>query len=170
MPSHAEAKKELKSYFFSNWKNGIVNGLPNSNPAYTPVAFTSRGISYEPQVYFRNIEKRESVAKDQHFVVFLNENVRTSQRSIAGARIDGATVKYETNGVGVIRLYLSKENYRSIEEDFLVAVCQEMFLGKSTQSIWFRNPTVKDLTETENYFRTEINFEYRFETHVSSSR
>jgi hypothetical protein len=41
-----------------------------------------------------------------------------------------------------------------------------MFVGKSSENIWFRNATIKEMPAEETHFRSNIDFTYEFDTHV----
>ena len=160
------AKEEFNTYFQAQWTDGLTNGLPNSTPVLAALVFTVGATVYVPTVYWPNVERRERLSHEQHFARFVFENLKTSQTSLPGGRVNGGGVKYTTPGIAVVELFFSKSNYTTVEEDFLTAIAQEMFLGKRTTNIWFRTATVKQVPEEEKYYRTNVVVEYEYDTHI----
>ena len=170
MLTYREAKKELFGYFYTNWQNGLANGLPNSSPPISPITFIDNldgtGETYSPIVLYRNIELSYKIQAGRHFARITMHNLHSPQRSLPGGRQNGGAVKFTTEGIGIVQLFFSKSTYSTAEEDFLVAIASEMFVGKSSSNIWFRNVTIKDKPPEEKHFRTDVDFQYRYDTHV----
>jgi hypothetical protein len=166
MLAQRQAKKELLGYFQDNWTDAMVNGLPNSTPVIAAMVFDNDGETYTPSVHYQNIEKRTKIPAGEHFALINILNLNSPQRSLPGGRANGEGVKFTTSGICIIRLFFSKGNYSTEEEDFLSAVAHEMFVGKSSENIWFRNATIKEMPAEETHFRSNIDFTYEFDTHV----
>jgi len=166
MLSQREAKKELFGYFYTNWKDGLANGLPNSSPALSALTFTVGTQEYTPEVFFPHVEKRQQTPTDKHFAKINMLNFSTPQTSLPGGRSSGGGVKFTTSGICIVQLFFSKSNYSSVEEDFLTAIAHEMFMAKSSENIWFRRPTVTQKPEEERHLRSDVDIEYTFDTYI----
>lgn len=166
MLSYREAKEELSKYFQTKWVDGCTNGLLNSDPPLQPLSFTVRGDSYIPKVYYRNIHDIDALPNGEHFCKFTMSNLKTTQAAMPGGRQHGVGVRHRTPGVGTVQLFFSKHNYTSAEETLLTAIAHEMFLATSVKGISFNNSTIKELPEEEKYYRTNVSFEYCFDTLV----
>ena len=169
MAADRTAKREMQQFFHDGWKDGLANGLPNSDPPLTVPNFNVGGASYEPQVYWHNIENRDLLPKDEHFAIFSTSNIQTTQRTLPGGRAEGIGARFTTPGVGVVQLFFSKSNYTTEEQEFLCAVAQEMFFGASTASVWFRNPTIVDLAPEESFFKANVTFEFEYDTRLQTA-
>lgn len=163
MAAYRIAIKQIQDHFNTKWLDGIANGLPLSNPVLAPLSF-----GYTPKIYWTNIEDVASLPTNEHFAIFFSENLTTQQISLPGGRNDGSCVKFNTPGVGIIQLFFSKSNYSTEEQDQLEAIAQEMFMGTRTTNVWFKNPSIRPLKPMESFFRTNVTFEYEFDTHIQS--
>lgn len=164
MISYRESRSEIKAYCLEKWKQAFLVGLPNSNPPLSVMTFSNRLGNYTPKMYFHNQEMRKSVENDEHFAKLTLNDLETRTSSLRG----DCGVKYTSPGVGVVQLFFSKSFYSSAIEDYLIAVCQEMFFGQRTTegNIVFRSATVQELPEEEKFFKANVSFEYEYETHV----
>lgn len=157
------AKSEIRTHFFTAWKDGLANGLPNSTPPLAALVFNDDGgTAYSPEVFWQNVESIENLPKDRHFALFSTSDIRTIRRTVAGAQKS----KFTTYGVGLTRLYFSRRTYKTADEDFLCAICQETFLGKRKDSVIFRNVTIQEAKPEEAFFRADVHFEYDYDTHI----
>jgi len=163
MITYRAAKRSIQEHFLTKWKDGIANGLPTATPVLPPLVIENAEGSYEPKVYFQNIEIIASVPLRQHFAILTIENINSEQSSLPGSQFENNGTKFNTIGVGFVQLFFSKDSYSTEEEEYLSAIAQDIFT-KKLDCVWFRRSTIKDLEPEEKHYRTNVTFEYEFES------
>lgn len=154
--SYGTAKDEVKELFFDAW----TTGLSASSVVFKKI---NTNVAYVPEIDWHNVEERELNDNGKHWCRFnMYNNVRYQQT------LGSYNTVFESLGIVVARLFLSKSSYTTEQHNLLAEICESAFTKTRTQScVWFRNATIVDLPPTENYFRCDVTAEYIYDAIVN---
>lgn len=166
MLNHAQAKNEIRKSFYDRYREYVLNGIPNQDPAFPALGLTKLNSDeiYVPVVNWRNVELKDRNDNGVHWLHFAMKNVNKKQKSFTGGRVDTVGTQHTTKGYVTIEVYFSKSAYQTKDEDRLTSVIERCLIQQNTQGVWFRDAVIIDLEAEENHYRSNVLAEYEYDS------
>lgn len=163
MLNYPQSRDEIKSLFVTRFTNLVTNGLPPIGP----LNLTKRGSNevYIPEIRWQNIEITDNLDNGKHWLRFSLSDTLSRQASMAGGRNQEVGTRYKTFGLCKVELFFSKSSFETADCDNLNFLVSRCFIQENTDcGVWFKNTVIIDLPPEENFFRSNVLSQYRYDT------